>query len=215
MKKFTVDARNVPCPRPLLKTKEALEQEDFDQLEVLVDNEAARENVCRFLNKAGARNVKWEENPEETAWIISAEPGNFERSSDGTRKEIPVSAECPLPGKANLSSAKTIMIGTPELGRGDRELGKLLMKGFIYTLTQLENKPECLIFMNGGVTLACSGSESLNDLITLEKGGCRILVCGTCLDFLKLSDKRQIGTVSNMYEIAGELMDQANTLTLT
>ncbi len=224
MKKFTVDARNLPCPRPLLKTKEALEKENFQILEILVNNSAARENVCRFLNKAGVENIQWQDNPEEnSSWIITAEPGNFESSSDGTRRETPLNLpkgemrleSCTPPLEGMGEAPKTIMIGAPEIGRGNGELGKLLMKGFIYTLTQLDSKPECLIFMNGGVSLACSGSESLKDLETLEKDGCRILVCGTCLDYLKLSGEKKIGTVSNMYEIAGQLMDQANTLTLT
>ena len=199
-----------------MKTKEALEKNEFQILEILVNNSAARENVCRFLKKAGVENIQWQDNPEEnSSWIITAEPDESSSNGDARQLNIPEEITCPLPENKPLTSAKTIMIGAPEIGRGNRELGKLLMKGFIYTLTQLDSKPECLIFMNGGVSLACSGSESLKDLETLEKNGCRILVCGTCLDYLKLSEEKAIGTVSNMYEIAGQLMDQANTLTLT
>lgn len=45
-----VDARGCACPKPVIMTKKALEQED-QEIEVLVDNKTALENVKRFAGK--------------------------------------------------------------------------------------------------------------------------------------------------------------------
>ena len=45
----TLDARGLACPTPVLLTKEAVEKNNLNVVEVIVDNEAAKENVSRFL----------------------------------------------------------------------------------------------------------------------------------------------------------------------
>jgi len=50
--KKVIDARGLSCPLPVLKTKAALE-EGHAELEVRVDNGAARENVIRFARSKG------------------------------------------------------------------------------------------------------------------------------------------------------------------
>ena len=45
----TLDARGLACPAPVLMTKDAVEKDRLDTVEVIVDNEAAKENVSRFL----------------------------------------------------------------------------------------------------------------------------------------------------------------------
>lgn len=47
-----VDARGLNCPLPVLKTRAAFE-EGCDELEILVDHEAGRENVTRFAASQG------------------------------------------------------------------------------------------------------------------------------------------------------------------
>lgn len=49
-----VDARGLSCPQPVVLTKKALEASD-DDLEVLVDNTTARDNVLRFAKNAGCK----------------------------------------------------------------------------------------------------------------------------------------------------------------
>ncbi|ADO76284.1 sulfurtransferase TusA family protein [Halanaerobium praevalens] len=48
-----VDARGRSCPEPVVMTKEALENSQED-LEILVGEEVAKENVIRFVRKSGA-----------------------------------------------------------------------------------------------------------------------------------------------------------------
>ena len=98
-----------------------------------------------------------------------------------------------------------IAVDTATMGRGNDELGKVLMKGFIFAVTQLEKLPKTMLFYNGGATLTTEGSDSLEDLKSLEAQGVEIKTCGTCLNYYGLTDKLQVGEVTNMYDIVETL----------
>ena len=97
------------------------------------------------------------------------------------------------------------------MGEGNEQLGKALMKGFIYALTELEKLPKTILLYNGGAKLSVEGSDSLEDLKLLESQGVEILTCGTCLNFYEISDKLSVGSVTNMYAIA-EIMRKASKI---
>ena len=98
-----------------------------------------------------------------------------------------------------------VVLCSNKMGEGDEALGKILIKGYIYALTQLEELPKTVLMYNSGVFLACEGSESLEDLKTLEKNGVEILACGTCLNHYQMQSKLAVGNVTNMYEIAQKM----------
>ena len=100
----------------------------------------------------------------------------------------------------------TVFISADGIGSGDEQLAALLMRAFLYTLTESEALPARIILMNGGVKLAVEGSDSLINLRRLAERGVEILACGTCLEFYQLKDALAVGRVSNMYEIAGLLL---------
>lgn len=104
-----------------------------------------------------------------------------------------------------------VVISSAVMGQGDDELGKVLMKGFIYALSQLETLPEKILFYNGGVTLTTEGSDSLTDLKEMEAQGVKIYSCGTCLNYYGLSERLKVGEVTNMYSIA-EAMAEASKI---
>jgi selenium metabolism protein YedF len=109
--------------------------------------------------------------------------------------------------------SKRVFIVTDRLGRGSDELGGILMKSFIYSLARNETKPVAVMLMNEGVRLACEGSSSLDDLKLLSEAGVPVKACGTCLDFLGLSDKLVVGEVGNMADaVAALLADDALTV---
>ena len=97
------------------------------------------------------------------------------------------------------------------MGSGSEELGTALMKGFIYALTQQDQLPKTILFYNGGAYITCENSASLEDLKTLQAMGVEILTCGTCLNFYGITDKLQVGEVTNMYSIV-EKMTQADLI---
>ena len=95
-----------------------------------------------------------------------------------------------------------VVIGTSCLGSGDDTLGATLMKGFLYALSQQESLPKTILFYNGGASLTCQGSLSLEDLKSMAERGVEILTCGTCLNYYGLTDKLRVGEITNMYVIA-------------
>ena len=98
------------------------------------------------------------------------------------------------------------------MGDGDDELGRILMKSFLFAVTQLDQLPETILFYNGGAKLTVEGSESLEDLKKMEEQGTVIMTCGTCLDFYGIKDKLAVGTVTNMYSIVETLQNAGKVI---
>ena len=76
------------------------------------------------------------------------------------------------------------------------------MKGFVYALTQLEELPQTILLFNSGAYLSCEGSDSVEDLKSMEAQGVEVMTCGTCLNHYGLTEKLAVGSVTNMYVIA-------------
>ena len=95
------------------------------------------------------------------------------------------------------------------------ELGLNLAKMAIYTLSESENIPTYVLFMNDGVKLT-TGIEPqiIDNLNTLIEKGAKVLVCGTCLNFFGIKDDCKIGTVSNMFDILGAMQAVSKVITL-
>ena len=94
--------------------------------------------------------------------------------------------------------SKVILIQSERLGRGDDTLGWMLMANFLRLLAESEKKPGSIILWNGGVRLACQGSEVVVHLNKLVQQGVEILVCQTCLEYFDLMDKLLVGTPTTM-----------------
>ncbi len=110
--------------------------------------------------------------------------------------------------------AKRVFIVTNTIGRGNEELGAILMKNFLYSLARNEERPRAVMFMNEGVRLACTGSTSLDDLALLAENGVAVKVCGTCLDFLGLKDELAVGEVGTMPDSVAALVADPDVLTI-
>ena len=100
-----------------------------------------------------------------------------------------------------------VAISSNAMGEGSEKLGKTLLKGFIYALGQQDILPKTILFYNGGASVTCEGSASLEDLKSLEAQGVEILTCGTCLDFYGLTEKLKVGEITNMYVIVEKLVN--------
>lgn len=179
-----VDARNLSCPEPVVRTKNALEAITEGPLVVLVNSPEACQNVQRFAQSQGC-SVK-----------VSEKEGVFTIEIDKTRK-----AE-----QKYKSGAGVLLFASDRLGSGDEDLGRLLITTFIDTLAEADPRPYKMIFINGGVLLTTEGSRVLDTLQQLEKAGVQISSCGTCLSHYHLKDKLKVGTITNMYDIATSLL---------
>lgn len=100
------------------------------------------------------------------------------------------------------------------MGRGDDDLGTILIRAFLRTLNEVEPLPATMIFINAGVKLTVDGSAVLEDLQALERRRVNILACGTCLGHFELKEKAAIGEISNMYTIVETLLGAGKVVAL-
>ena len=189
-----VDARTLPCPQPVILTRQALDE--ADEVVTIVDNDAARENVSRLGQYQGLE-VAVEEREDGTYLTLI-------RKSAGQPEAQPVTMQDTI-----------ILIGSDTLGRGGNpQLGSLLMHSFLNTLGSFNSRPSSIIFMNDGVKLVTEDSIAVGELKQLEEQGVEILACGTCLSYLKLADRLAVGRVSNMYDLADIMLRAGKVITL-
>ena len=193
---ITVNAIGDACPVPVVKTRKAMETiKGAEVVETLVDNEIAVENLKKMAGQMGYQ-VK-DQKLEEGKYSVQIMVTEAEKT-ENIQADI---CDC----RPTAASDKVVVIRSNVMGEGDPELGKVLIKGFIYALSQQEELPKTILFYNGGAYLTCEGSASLDDLKELEHRGVKILTCGTCLNFYGLSKKLKVGEVTNMYEIAATM----------
>ena len=228
-----IDAKGKPCPQPVILAMRALGGlKDGETLQVQVDNEAAVENLKRMAQKNGAAVQVKADGANWTVEIVSADSvagagggtGSADAAQAGQSAEEQTgqsalaqagqSAEeqarqiCAMPARGPV----VVAVGSAEMGNGDPRLGRILMKSFLYSLTQLDELPQTVLFFNGGVRMTTEGSESIEDLKALESQGVEILSCGTCLDFYGLKDKLLVGGITNMYVIAQTMAGAGNVV---
>lgn len=183
----TVDCRGLACPQPVINTKNAL-QGVTAPIRVIVDNEAACTNVRRFAESRGAR-VKVAEQIGE--FHLTIEPGDHELANE----------EPPIVCSTTAARNMVVYVSSEGMGRGDDELGAVLMEAFLDTLSQFKGELSHAIFVNAGAKLAVEGSPVLEQIRQLEALGVQVLVCGTCLNHFGIKDRLAVGSVSNMYSI--------------
>ncbi len=201
-----VNAIGDACPIPVVKTKNAIKElNGSGDVEVLVDNEIAVQNLTKMANQKGygIRSEKLEKQKYQV--VMTVGEGGEQTPSEA---EDPEKETVCVP---DSRKHKLVVISSGKMGEGNDELGEVLMKGFIYALTQQDELPDTILFYNGGAVFTCEGSPALEDLKSLEAQGVEILTCGTCLNYYGLSEKLQVGDVTNMYVIAEKMM-QADSI---
>ena len=141
----------------------------------------------RLADQLGCTYTLTEESPERYVVVIA----KSERAAEPSR-----AAET-----AKAADSYIVVVNSPYMGVGDEAFGKSLLKTFLYTLTEQDVLPQCVVFYNGGVPLVTEGSESLEDLQKLAQMGVPI----------GLTDKVAVGEITNMYRIV-ELMRTADRI---
>ncbi len=194
---ITVNAIGDVCPVPVIKTKKAMEQPGVSGVVVLVDNDIAMNNVRKMALSLGADVSVEKIHEQEIHVCINMNKDVAEKGSD---KVIETEKKAKQ-DKVNV----VVAVSSKEMGAGDEKLGEVLMKGFLFAVSQLEELPKTILFYNGGALLTTKGSDSLEDLKFMEEEGVEILTCGTCLDFYGKKDQLEVGNVTNMYNIVEKL----------
>lgn len=196
-----VNAVGKQCPLPVIEAKKAIEEmKGTGIVEVSVDNEIAVQNLKKL-----AAHKKLESSDEKLSndlYIVKITVSGEGEEDKSVEDEIETVQET---GKKNT----VVVLGSNIMGNGSDELGEILMKGFVFALTKVNALPKTVLLYNSGVKLASEGSDSIADLKVLEEEGVEILACGTCLNYYELSDKLQVGSVTNMYEIVEKMTEAA------
>ena len=189
----TLDCRGLVCPEPVIRTRSLLESGP-EEVEVLVDNAPASENVSRLLARSGyAPQV---EKREDALWAVTARKAGI---SCAAAEEVIASA-------GEETSCRTLVfLSSDTVGSGSDELGSRLMANFLATLPEMGANLWRIVMVNGGVRLASNPGPCLDALKKLEDSGVSILVCGTCLDYFHLLEQKQVGETTNMLDIVTSL----------
>ncbi len=180
------------CPEPVVKCKEFLSKQQIEEFVIFVDNEASSENLERFLKK-NAYNVVIEKESDEK-WKLFAKFDNNKASVESKEERKGASKERTL-----------FVISSQFFGSGDVVLGTKLMENFLNTLPNYGDSLWRLILLNSAVKISTSEGKILESLLSLEKRGINILVCGTCLEFYGLTSQKKVGETTNMLDVVTSL----------
>ena len=199
-----VNAMGDACPIPVVKTLSAMrELKGTGTVQTLVDNEIAVQNLTRLAESKGCSiETKQLGEKQYQVTITVGEGAELPENADGI---------CTIPA-AEKPDHTVVVISADHMGEGDEALGKILLKGFLFALTQQETLPRTVLFYNGGASVTCEGSASLEDLQKLQELGVEILTCGTCLNHYGLTEKLRVGEVTNMYVIVEKQMQATKVI---
>lgn len=185
-----IDCRNLACPEPVIRTRNALEGlKNGEKLEILVNSIAPKENISRFLKN---QNVEFsvEQNGAETK--ITAVKGESKLELANFDEFV-----CEITPKTK----KTVVYLNEEYA-GSGDVGISLLSKFLGALLQVDSKPEYVICVNNAVKMTTNRAHpSFKPLKDLEAAGVKILSCGSCLEAYKLVSDLSVGEMSNAYEV--------------
>lgn len=192
-----IDARGLDCPKPVINTKKELDKIENGIVTIKVDNYIAKENILKLAKSLNceAKITKDEKDLIEIE-IKKGESDIIEKKQDSALED------------------RCIFISSDKMGTGNDELGEVLIKGYIYTLTEAKPYPKYMVFVNSGVKLTTENEATIENLKILEKAGVEILSCGTCLDYYNLKENLQVGSVTNMYTIVDIMNSSLQTISI-
>jgi len=181
-----IDARGIACPQPVLMAKRALDKMEEGVITILVDNKGSSVNVKNFCEANGHTVTVTEE--------------------DGVYKvEVVKGYECVVENESSADSNIVVFISGECVGNEEPELGKMLMKGFIGNLKNMDTLPKTVILVNNSVRMVTTNEETIPLFQELVDKGIELLACGACLDYFKLVDDLKTGKVTDAHTVASRL----------
>ncbi|GMO25415.1 MAG: sulfurtransferase-like selenium metabolism protein YedF [Termitinemataceae bacterium] len=203
----TLNMIGQPCPIPVVNAKKALAQQDSQGVILIVDNFVAVQNLEKMA-KGEKLGFSYSEDGE-SQWKVTI-TGRITGSIQGGHESAPSTA----PFSGGSKKGPVVLITSECMGRGADELGKMLIKGFIFSLTQLNPLPEAVLFLNGGANLTTEGANTVPDLKVLAEKGTVIGTCGTCANYYKLTEKLAVGSIVDMMKITSAMAQASGVITI-
>lgn len=196
-----------PCPIPVISAKKALALPGAQGVEVQVDNMAAVQNLEKMANGLGYSHAYTQTGDSEYLVTIGL------NGAPPPKNTIPAPVDCP-PLQAAALGGLTVLLTANQMGSGSEELGRILIKGFLFSLSELPIPPENVIFLNSAAQLTTEGANTLDDLRALAAKGTGIYTCGTCLNYYGITEKLAVGEVTDMMGITTRLAAAGKLVTL-
>jgi selenium metabolism protein YedF len=198
----TIDTQGYTCPKPLIMLKEGLLEVDTgEKVTVITDNDTSLKNLLNYLSDQGASTEVSSEGKIHT--IRTERP---EDRQENSLENSDASDYC-------SSNDYVVCLKSDLMGSGDDELGKILVETLLDHLKLQEILPTHVLMYNSGVKLAMKGTPTCSSLSELEELGCRVVICGTCIDHFGLQYDIGVGMISNMVSITEILVNAGHVIT--
>ena len=195
-----IDMMGKPCPMPVIEARRALLAGNSAVI-VEVDNEIAVQNLEKMAHAEGYGFAQQCAGEQHFSVTLSG-------GRDAGAKVAPSETVCAQCG------GMTVAVGRECMGAGADELGKLLMKGFLFSLGELKEPPAVMLFFNGGAKLTTEGANTVEDLRALEMKGTKIYTCGTCANFFGIRDNLAVGEITDMMQIVRWMSESVQLVSL-
>ncbi len=193
-----LDYSQQKCPYPVIETRKQILAHPGISLEVLVGDQAGRDNVSRLAEKMGYQ-------------------ASAETATEGFRLTLTPAAAAEPQVEASVAApqrGKTVIYcGSDRMGSGADEFGRVLMKNFLMTVLEMDPLPDLVLFVNSGIQLTTTESEALEALKKLADKGVDLASCGLCLDYYQKKEQLKVGRVTNMYEMVEAQSKAARVIT--
>ncbi|WP_339136317.1 MAG: sulfurtransferase-like selenium metabolism protein YedF [Candidatus Electrothrix sp. GW3-4] len=206
-KRARVDCCGLSCPQPVLATKDALEAGNR-LVEVVVDNEAAQNNVTRFAQERNCTVTS--SGPEDGCWTLMVKAGRVCRRKQAAPENYSCASATSAASRGN--GGLVYVISSASMGRGSDDLGWALLQTYVQTIHKISPLPEKIVLYNEGVRLVAEDTGALKALEQLQDQGVEILACGTCLNFYELTSALRVGKITDMYAIMSTVNNAAKVV---
>ena len=192
-----VDAKGKKCPLPIILTKRVIDQGAMgDVVEVLLDNDISKCNLAQYLSEIG---LEYTEVCEGEIYSVK-----FELSEVKIAKGVE-EINCPIPAQKSNNNVEpyVVVVKSSKMGEGAAELGEILMRSYLNSLSEGSTLPATIIFYNEGVELLREGCDCVEVLKQIESKEVEIICCGACVEYYGVAPS--VGTISNMFKISSVL----------
>jgi len=200
-----IDAMGWVCPRPVIEAKKLIATfpDEGGVVKVLVDNQIACDNLSKFSANKGFECQVTKLADRQYEVVITVGEGRIEEPA-------PAIATAPVTQGDGL----VVAISQNKMGHGSDELGQILIKGFIFSISQLETPPKAVVFFNSGIKLTLDDANTLADIKAMTERGTKVIVCGTCADYFQVKDRVSVGEIGNMYDIVEAMSGAAKVINI-
>lgn len=205
-----LDMQGQPCPIPVVNAKKMLADPAVLGVLVLVDNLVAVQNLEKMANGLGYA-FSYAAQGEK---LFEVTLQKFANSKQAANALIATSGQSQPQKTSTGSPGATVLITSNTMGQGAEELGKILIKGFVFSLTELEPSPKTVMFLNSGALLTAQNANTVDDLKLLQEKGCEILTCGTCANFYGLANQLAVGSITDMMGISTRLAEALHLISI-